>query len=101
MLSLEKRIPVSESDVRISFPWFDVLKDKKKGKLESGFFAFSVAHHHLSIARFTLAYERANTLFNIAAVLGQLAVIQNRDEVEVRLASFILRKLFHQFSHTD
>jgi hypothetical protein len=36
-----------------------------------------------------MQYERANVLFNIGAVLGQLAASQSRDTVDVRLGIYL------------
>ncbi|KAJ9050398.1 bck1-like resistance to osmotic shock [Entomophthora muscae] len=58
---LELRFPVDENNIRISFTWFDVFNQK-------------------AISQFSLAYEKACVIFNIAAVLSALGASQTRSE---------------------
>ncbi|ORY82677.1 BRO1-like domain-domain-containing protein [Protomyces lactucae-debilis] len=60
---LELRFPIGEDHIRISFNWHD---------------AFTEAE----IAQFSLAYEKACVLFNIAAILSYTAASQTRTEIE-------------------
>eukprot|EP00727_Mastigamoeba_balamuthi_P012463 m51a1_g784 hypothetical protein (833) ;mRNA; f:621190-624073 len=59
--SIEGRFPIGEAgnSVRIAFPWFDTFKGRK-------------------VSMYSVAYERANVMFNTAALFSQLAVFQNR-----------------------
>jgi len=59
VLSLEQRFPIQENQVRISFPWFDSLKNKKN-------------------ALFSIHYEKASVMYNIAAIMSQIGTQQNR-----------------------
>ncbi|CAG8611923.1 5826_t:CDS:2, partial [Paraglomus occultum] len=58
---LDLRFPVDESHIRISFTWYDAFTLK-------------------TTSQFSLAYEKASTIFNIAAVLSAIAASQNRFE---------------------
>lgn len=60
---LELRFPIEEEHVRIAFTWYD---------------AFTEA----SISQYSLAYEKACVLFNIASILSFTASTQIRTEVE-------------------
>ncbi|KAI0236995.1 bck1-like resistance to osmotic shock [Massospora cicadina] len=58
---LELRFPVDENNIRIAFNWFD-------------------AFTHNPISQFSLAYEKACVIFNIAAVLSSLGASQTRSD---------------------
>ncbi|GBB99531.1 hypothetical protein RclHR1_03550011 [Rhizophagus clarus] len=60
---LDLRFPVDENHIRVSFTWYD-------------------AFTHKSTSQFSLAYEKASTIFNIASVLSAIATSQNRSESE-------------------
>ncbi|PKK76655.1 BRO1-domain-containing protein [Rhizophagus irregularis] len=60
---LDLRFPVDENHIRVSFTWYD-------------------AFTHKSTSQFSLAYEKASTIFNIASVLSAIAASQNRSESE-------------------
>lgn len=65
LCALERRFPIGEESdqIRIKFVWYDAFKGKKK-------------------ERYSLAYEKANILFNIAATISQIAVLISRDTPE-------------------
>lgn len=65
LCALERRLPIGEESdqIRIKFVWYDAFKGKKK-------------------ERYSLSYEKANTLFNIAATISQVAVLISRDTPE-------------------
>ncbi|KAJ9155030.1 Vacuolar protein-sorting protein BRO1 [Pleurostoma richardsiae] len=58
---LDLRFPVDEQHIKISFTWFD-------------------AFTHKSTAQYSLAFEKASIIFNIAAVLSCHAAHQTRTE---------------------
>ncbi|CCU74271.1 cell death 6-interacting protein/vacuolar protein-sorting protein bro1 [Blumeria hordei DH14] len=58
---LDLRFPVDENHIKISFTWFD-------------------AFTHKPTSQYSLAYEKASIIFNIAAVLSCHAAHQNRSE---------------------
>ncbi|KIW33095.1 uncharacterized protein PV07_04590 [Cladophialophora immunda] len=58
---LDLRFPIDEAHIKISFQWFD---------------AFTRA----STSQYSLAFEKASVIFNIAAVLSCHAAAQNRSE---------------------
>ncbi|RIA89337.1 BRO1-like domain-containing protein [Glomus cerebriforme] len=60
---LDLRFPVDENHIRISFTWYDAFTLK-------------------ATSQFSLAYEKASTIFNIASVLSAIAATQNRSEPE-------------------
>ncbi|CAG8673068.1 1039_t:CDS:2, partial [Ambispora leptoticha] len=60
---LDLRFPVDENHIRVSFTWYDAFTLKPT-------------------SQFSLAYEKASTIFNIAAVLSAIAATQNRSETE-------------------
>lgn len=61
--TVEKRFPINEENIKINFVWFDCLKRKK-------------------IAQYSIHYEKACVLFNIAAISSQIAEVQNRTTPE-------------------
>jgi len=60
---IEKRFPISENNLRISFPWNESIKGKRQ-------------------SLFNINFEKCSILFNLAAVLSQIASIQNRSSPE-------------------
>src|SRR6201985_618957 len=58
---LDLRFPIDEAHIKISFQWFD---------------AFTRA----ATSQYSLAFEKASVIFNIAAVLSCHAAAQNRSE---------------------
>ncbi|KAI9025129.1 BRO1-like domain-containing protein [Phycomyces nitens] len=66
---LDLRFPVDEKHVKVIFTWYD---------------AFSGRH----TAQYSLAYEKASIIFNIAATLSAIAACQNRAESEGRKRAF-------------
>ncbi|OAD75301.1 hypothetical protein PHYBLDRAFT_30590, partial [Phycomyces blakesleeanus NRRL 1555(-)] len=66
---LDLRFPVDEKHVKVIFTWYD---------------AFSGRH----TAQYSLAYEKASIIFNIAATLSAIAACQNRAEAEGRKRAF-------------
>ncbi|CAG8632352.1 8046_t:CDS:2 [Acaulospora morrowiae] len=60
---LDLRFPVDENNIKISFTWYD-------------------AFTHKTTSQYSLAYEKASTIFNIASVLSAIATSQNRSEPE-------------------
>ncbi|KAH6687990.1 vacuolar protein-sorting protein BRO1 [Plectosphaerella plurivora] len=58
---LDLRFPVDEQHIKISFTWFDAFTNK-------------------STAQYSLAFEKASIIFNIAAVLSCYAAHQTRAE---------------------
>ncbi|CAG8747096.1 15_t:CDS:2, partial [Funneliformis caledonium] len=60
---LDLRFPVDENHIRVSFTWYD-------------------AFTHKATSQFSLAYEKASVIFNIASVLSAIAASQNRSEPE-------------------
>jgi len=66
---LDLRFPVDEKHIKISFTWYDAFN----GKLTS---------------QYSLAFEKASTIFNIASTLSAIAASQNRAEAEGRKRAF-------------
>ncbi|CAG8583919.1 42773_t:CDS:2 [Gigaspora margarita] len=60
---LELRFPVDENHIRVSFTWYD-------------------AFTHKATSQYSLAYEKACTIFNIASILSAIAAYQNRSETD-------------------
>ncbi|KAJ3172308.1 bck1-like resistance to osmotic shock [Irineochytrium annulatum] len=56
---LDLRFPINEGGVKISFTWYDAFTQK-------------------SVSQHSIAYEKACTIFNIAAVMSSIAALQNR-----------------------
>ncbi|KAG0245374.1 bck1-like resistance to osmotic shock, partial [Actinomortierella wolfii] len=70
---LDLRFPVDEAHIKISFQWYDAFTQK-------------------GTAQYSLAFEKASTIFNIASVLSAIAVAHNRvNEPEG------VKKAFHFF----
>uniref|UniRef100_A0A6B2KXP0 BRO1 domain-containing protein n=1 Tax=Arcella intermedia TaxID=1963864 RepID=A0A6B2KXP0_9EUKA len=61
--SVERRIPISETEVKINFNWYDLYKQKKFG-------------------RYSINYEKACVLFNIASLYTQIAVLENLENTD-------------------
>eukprot|EP01132_Coremiostelium_polycephalum_P004270 gene4270-5343_t len=61
--SLEIRFPISESNVRISFPWTDSFRQKK-------------------VSLYSIYYERSAVLFNYGSIVSQIGASQNRTTIE-------------------
>jgi programmed cell death 6-interacting protein len=57
--SLEKRVPITEQEVRIQFCWYDIFKQKRA-------------------SLYNIHFEKVNVLFNIGAIMSQIALQQNR-----------------------
>ncbi|KAI7865398.1 BRO1-like domain-containing protein [Spinellus fusiger] len=66
---LDLRFPVDEKHVKVVFTWYD---------------AFSGRH----TSQYSLAFEKASVIFNIAATLSAIAASQNRAEAEGRKRAF-------------
>ncbi|KAI8578348.1 hypothetical protein K450DRAFT_247482 [Umbelopsis ramanniana AG] len=66
---LDLRFPIDEKHIKISFSWYD---------------AFSLR----LTSQFSLAFEKASTIFNIASTLSAIAAQQNRAEAEGRKRAF-------------
>eukprot|EP01103_Thecamoeba_quadrilineata_P000163 TRINITY_DN10131_c0_g1_i1.p1 TRINITY_DN10131_c0_g1~~TRINITY_DN10131_c0_g1_i1.p1 ORF type:complete len:834 (+),score=215.16 TRINITY_DN10131_c0_g1_i1:95-2596(+) len=78
--SLELRLPINESNIKIPFIWFDAVINKK-------------------LVRYTIPYERNSVLFNFGALYSQLGAIQNRDSEDgVKKASFFFQTAAGAFS---
>ncbi|CAG8521770.1 434_t:CDS:2 [Diversispora eburnea] len=60
---LDLRFPVDENHIKVSFTWYDAFTNK-------------------TTSQFSLAYEKASTIFNLASVLSAIAASQNRSEPE-------------------
>ncbi|KAJ3219416.1 bck1-like resistance to osmotic shock [Dinochytrium kinnereticum] len=58
---LEVRFPIDEKNVKILFTWYDAFSQK-------------------SISQYSIAYEKASVIFNIAATCASIAALQNRFE---------------------
>ncbi|KAJ3108970.1 bck1-like resistance to osmotic shock [Phlyctochytrium planicorne] len=58
---LEVRFPIDEKNVKILFTWYDAFSQK-------------------SISQYSIAYEKASIIFNIAATCAAYASLQNRFE---------------------
>jgi BRO1-like domain len=67
---LDLRFPIDENHVRISFVWYDAFSKK-------------------SISQYSLAYEKASIIFNIAATLSAIAATLDRSESDG------LKRAFH------
>lgn len=67
---LELRFPIDEEHILISFNWYDAFTE-------------------VPISQYSLAYEKACVLFNIAAILSYTASSQTRSEVDG------MKKAFH------
>eukprot|EP01133_Synstelium_polycarpum_P011610 gene11610-13554_t len=63
LASLELRFPISENNVRISFPWTDSYKQRK-------------------YSLYSLYFERSAILFNYGSILSQIGATQNRSTVD-------------------
>lgn len=61
--SIAKRVPINEQEVRVQYNWYDIYKQKK-------------------IGRYSVYYEKACVLFNIAAVHSQLATLENMESAD-------------------
>ncbi|KAK5577567.1 hypothetical protein RB653_002510 [Dictyostelium firmibasis] len=61
--SLELRFPISENNVRISFPWTDSYKQRKT-------------------SLYSIYFERASVLFNYGSIVSQIASSTNRSNIE-------------------
>lgn len=66
---LDLRFPIEESSIKILFNWYDAFTDSE-------------------IAQYSLAYEKACTIFNIAATCSSIAVNQDRSEPEALKIAF-------------
>lgn len=60
---LELRFPIDEDHIRISFNWYDAFSETPT-------------------SQYSLAYEKASVLFNIAAILSYTASTQTRSEID-------------------
>ncbi|KAI8974433.1 BRO1-like domain-containing protein [Pilobolus umbonatus] len=69
---LDLRFPVDEKHVKILFNWYDTFNSKP-------------------VAQYSLAFEKASVIFNLAATLSAIASMQNRAEAEGR------KRAFHYF----
>lgn len=69
LCSLDKRFPVSESQIKIGFTWYDCLKPAKKHAL------------------YSISYEVACVLFNMAASHSHLGVGKDRSSTDGLKAS--------------
>ena len=67
---LDLRFPIDENHVRISFVWYDAFSKK-------------------SISQYSLAYEKASIIFNIAATLSAIAAGLDRSDTDG------LKRAFH------
>jgi len=67
---LDLRFPIDESHVRISFVWYDAFSKKP-------------------ISQYSLAYEKASIIFNIAATLSAIAATLDRTDTDG------LKRAFH------
>jgi len=67
---LDLRFPIDENHVRISFVWYDAFSKKP-------------------ISQYSLAYEKASIIFNIAATLSAIAASLDRSESDG------LKRAFH------
>lgn len=61
--SLESRFPISESNVRISFPWTDPYKQRKT-------------------SLYSIYFERGSVLFNYGSIHSQIGATQTRTTVD-------------------
>ncbi|KAI8342699.1 BRO1-like domain-containing protein [Chlamydoabsidia padenii] len=66
---LDLRFPVDEKHVKILFTWYDAFTGKPT-------------------SQYSLAYEKASVIFNIAATLSAIAAVQNRAEPDGRKRAF-------------
>lgn len=69
---LELRFPIDEDHIRISFNWYDAFTESP-------------------ISQYSLAYEKACVLFNIASILSFTAINQMRTEIDG------MKKAYHAF----
>jgi programmed cell death 6-interacting protein len=69
LIYAEKRFPVSETKIKLSFTWFDAFKPSRK------------------IVMYSLAYEQASILFNAAALESHAGVQQDRSNGEGLVAA--------------
>lgn len=69
---LELRFPIDEDHVRISFTWYDAFTDN-------------------TVSQYSLAYEKACVLFNIASILSFTASNQTRSDVDG------MKKAYHSY----
>lgn len=69
---LELRFPIDEEHVRIIFTWYDAFTQSP-------------------ISQYSLAYEKACVLFNIASILSFTAITQSRSESDG------MKKAYHSF----
>ncbi|KAI8587570.1 BRO1-like domain-containing protein [Geranomyces variabilis] len=60
---LDLRFPVDEKNVKILFTWYDAFSQKPT-------------------SQYSIAYEKASTIFNIAATCSSIGALQNRSEAE-------------------
>ncbi|EGC38045.1 hypothetical protein DICPUDRAFT_149310 [Dictyostelium purpureum] len=61
--SLELRFPISENNVRISFPWTDSFRQKRT-------------------TLYSIYFERASVLFNYGSIISQIGASINRSNIE-------------------
>ncbi|KAI8384504.1 BRO1-like domain-containing protein [Radiomyces spectabilis] len=66
---LDLRFPVDEKHVKVLFTWYDAFNGR-------------------ATAQYSLAYEKASVIFNIAATLSAIAAAQNRAEADGRKRAF-------------
>ncbi|OZJ06511.1 hypothetical protein BZG36_00520 [Bifiguratus adelaidae] len=66
---LDLRFPVDENHIKISFTWYDAFTNRPT-------------------SQYSLAFEKASVIFNIAATLSAVAATQNRGEPEGRKRAF-------------
>lgn len=69
---LDLRFPIDENHIRVPFIWKDAFTQK-------------------SVSQYSLAYEKACIIFNLAAVLSAIGANQNREDPEG------IKKAFHAF----
>eukprot|EP01105_Mastigella_eilhardi_P021503 TRINITY_DN520_c0_g1_i1.p1 TRINITY_DN520_c0_g1~~TRINITY_DN520_c0_g1_i1.p1 ORF type:complete len:663 (-),score=163.95 TRINITY_DN520_c0_g1_i1:994-2937(-) len=85
--AVEMRFPISENDIHICFPWYDAYRTKKT-------------------SLFNVKFERASIMFNVGAVLSQIANIQNKSTADgvktaanyYKMAAGVFRALHEQVS---
>ncbi|TPX33881.1 hypothetical protein SmJEL517_g03330 [Synchytrium microbalum] len=58
---LDLRFPIDEKNVKVLFTWYDAFSNK-------------------TVSQYSIAYEKACTIFNIAATCSSIAALQNRFE---------------------
>lgn len=59
---LDLRFPIDEQHVKIQFNWYDAFSFKK-------------------ISQYSVAFEKASVVFNIAATLSSIAALKDRNEI--------------------